>query len=303
MIENGAASASVGASGLKGIVAGALTGIIEISVTYPTEYIKTQLQLDEKSSQGTVGKKYAGIVDCARQTVKDHGFLGLYRGMTVLLVGTVPKSAIRFGAFEGLRSWMSNGVEDLSVPKRALCGLGAGVTEAIFAVTPMETIKVKFINDQRTPNPRFKGFIHGVKLILKEEGIRGLYQGVLPTVLRQGTNQGVRFFVMETCKDAYKQGDSTKKIPKLVVGGFGALAGAASVFANTPIDVVKTRLQGLDAHRYRGTLDCFLQVWKNEGPSAFYKGTVPRLTRVCLDVALTFMIYDSITEIFNKIWP
>ena len=35
---------------------------------------------------------------------------------------------------------------------RMLCGLGAGVCEAIFAVTPMETVKVKFINDQRSSN-------------------------------------------------------------------------------------------------------------------------------------------------------
>ena len=34
--------------GLKGIIAGGITGGIEICITYPTEYIKTQLQLDEK---------------------------------------------------------------------------------------------------------------------------------------------------------------------------------------------------------------------------------------------------------------
>ena len=51
-----------------------------------------------------------------------------------------------------------------------LCGLGAGVCEAIFAVTPMETVKVKFINDQRSANPRFKGFFHGVRCIIKEQG-------------------------------------------------------------------------------------------------------------------------------------
>ena len=33
---------------LKGIIAGGITGGIEICITYPTEYIKTQLQLDEK---------------------------------------------------------------------------------------------------------------------------------------------------------------------------------------------------------------------------------------------------------------
>lgn len=59
---------------------------------------------------------------------------------------------------------------NLSAGGRLLCGLGAGVCEAIFAVTPMETIKVKFINDQRSANPRYKGFLHGVGLIIKEQG-------------------------------------------------------------------------------------------------------------------------------------
>lgn len=81
------------------------------------------------------------------------------------------------------------------------------------------------------------------------------------------------------------------------------LLGAASVFGNTPLDVVKTRMQGLEASKYKNTLDCAVQIWKNEGAFAFYKGTVPRLGRVCLDVAITFMIYDSFMELFNKFWP
>lgn len=48
MIDNGAASAASGSKGLKGIVAGGITGGIEICITFPTEYVKTQLQLDEK---------------------------------------------------------------------------------------------------------------------------------------------------------------------------------------------------------------------------------------------------------------
>ena len=80
------------------------------------------------------------------------------------------------------------------------------------------------------------------------------------------------------------------------------MAGAASVFGNTPIDVVKTRMQGLEAAKYKSTADCFAQIWKKEGPMAFYKGTVPRLSRVCLDVAITFMIYDSFMDLFNRVW-
>lgn len=40
-------------------------------------------------------------------------------------------------------------------------------------------------------------------------------------------------------------------------------------------------------------------------PSAlprFYKGTVPRLGRVCLDVAIVFIIYDEVVKLLNKVW-
>lgn len=73
--------------------AGGITGGIEICITYPTEYVKTQLQLDEKSSTGI--KQYNGIGDCVKKTVKSHGFFGLYRGLSVLLYGSIPKSAVR----------------------------------------------------------------------------------------------------------------------------------------------------------------------------------------------------------------
>lgn len=62
-------------------------------------------------------------------------------------------------------------------------------------------------------------------------------------MLKQGSNQAIRFFTVETLKEWYKGDDKSKPVPKLVVGIFGAIAGAASVFGNTPIDVVKTRMQ------------------------------------------------------------
>ena len=40
---------------LKGIVAGGMTGCIEICLTFPTEYVKTQLQLDEKVPESSPG--------------------------------------------------------------------------------------------------------------------------------------------------------------------------------------------------------------------------------------------------------
>lgn len=174
-------------------------------------------------------------------------------------------NSFRFGAFEELKKRNVDARGNLSPLNRMLCGLGAGVAEAVFAVTPMETLKVKFINDQQSAKPKYKGFFHGVRYIIREQGIRGTYQGLSATIMKQGSNQAIRFFVMESLKDWYRGGDPTKHVNKALVGGFGAVAGAASVFGNTPIDVVKTRMQGLDAAKYKSTMDCFMQIAKNEG--------------------------------------
>lgn len=81
----------------------------------------------------------------------------------------------RFGAFETFKGYMVRPDGNLDPMARMLCGLGAGVCEAIFAVTPMETIKVKFINDRRKAKPEFRGFLHGVGMIIKSEGFSALF--------------------------------------------------------------------------------------------------------------------------------
>lgn len=84
---------------------------------------------------------------------------------------SIPKSAVRFGAFETFKKQMQDHNGQLTAGGKLLAGLGAGVCEAILAVTPMETVKVKFINDQRSRNPQYKGFFHGVSTIIRQEGI------------------------------------------------------------------------------------------------------------------------------------
>ena len=73
------------------LYAGGLAGGLEIMMTFPTEYVKTQLQLDERSAT----PRYKGPIHCASTTVKEHGFLGLYRGLSSLLYGSIPKASVR----------------------------------------------------------------------------------------------------------------------------------------------------------------------------------------------------------------
>ncbi|KAM7139851.1 tricarboxylate transport protein, mitochondrial-like isoform 1-T1 [Macrochelys suwanniensis] len=282
----------------KAILAGGIAGGIEVCITFPTEYVKTQLQLDERAHP----PRYRSIGHCVRLTVQEHGVKGLYRGLSSLLYGSIPKSAVRFGMFEFLSNIAKDSSGKLDNKRSLLCGLGAGVAEAVLVVCPMETIKVKFIHDQSSSNPKYRGFFQGVREIVREQGLRGTYQGLTATVLKQGSNQAIRFFVMTSLRNWYLGDDPHRKINPFITAAFGATAGAASVFGNTPLDVIKTRMQGLEAHKYKNTLDCAYQILKNEGSLAFYKGTVPRLGRVCLDVAIVFVIYEEVVGVLNKVW-
>lgn len=282
----------------KAVMAGGFAGGLEILCTFPTEYVKTQLQLDSRA----VTPRYTGIADCVKKTFSAHGALGFYRGLSSLLYGSIPKASVRFMGYEALRNKLVDKDGKLTQGRTILCGLGAGVMEAIVIVCPMETVKVKFIHDQNQANPRYKGFVHGVREIVKAEGLRGTYQGLTATILKQGSNQAIRFFVFNNLKSYFQEGDNTVEIGALKTFFCGGVAGAASVFGNTPLDVVKTRMQGLDRHLYRNTFHCAQMVLKHDGVKGFYKGTVPRLGRVVFDVAFVFMIYEQTMKVLDYLW-
>ncbi|XP_056662924.1 tricarboxylate transport protein, mitochondrial-like isoform X1 [Monodelphis domestica] len=282
----------------KAIVAGGIAGGIEVFVTFPTEYIKTQMQLEEKAKN----PRYTTVGHCVKLTIQEHGILGLYRGLSSLLYGAMPKSAVRFGTFQFLSNYARDANGKLSNMRSFLCGLGAGGMEAVVIVCPLETIKVKLIHDQKMGKAKYRGFFHGVREIVREQGLQGIYQGITATIIKQGSNQAIRFFTMTSLRNWYLDDNPQKKMNPFITALFGIAAGAASVFGNTPVDVVKTRMQSLEASKYKNTLDCAIQVYKNEGTKAFYKGTLPRLVRVCLDVAVVFVLYDEIVKFLNLIW-
>jgi solute carrier family 25 citrate transporter 1 len=155
--------------------------------------------------------------------------------------------------------------------------LMAGVAEAVIVVTPGETIKTKMIDDRAGPR-LYRSTGHAVVSIFNNEGLRGLYRGVIPVTLKQSANAMVRF----TSYNIFLGKMEAISLPKSVsTVAAGAMAGIVTVYATMPFDSVKTRLQAIDGNqRYRGSLDCFRSVISQEGISALWRGTTPRLVRL-----------------------
>jgi len=268
-------------------VKGGLTGFIEAIICYPTEFVKTQLQLQSKTAP-----EYAGIMDCGMKTVQKHGPMGLYAGALPLILGSSGKQAARWTGYQTALEKLKDENGKVTVPKRMLAGACGGVTEAIFAVTPIETLKTRITDDRRRGTGNYTGSFDALTKILRNEGPGGLYRGLTPTIMKQATNQAVRFPTQFFFMQWMTGGDKAQAANPLYNGAAGAVAGAVSVILTMPQDTVKTRMQGEEAKKlYSGTLDCAKQILKNDGIAFFYAGTWPRMIRVSLDVAITFAIF------------
>jgi len=168
--------------------------------------------------------------------------------------------------------------------------------EAIFAVTPSETIKTKLIDDQKRPQPRYHGLIHGTVNIVRDEGISGIYRGLFPVIMRQSANSAVRFSTYSTLK-SFVQGNSRpgEQLPTSVTFGIGAVAGTVTVYATMPFDVIKTRMQTLEARQnYKNSFHCGYRIFTEEGVVRFWRGAVPRLGRLMLSGGIVFSVYEKV---------
>jgi len=206
----------------------------------------------------------------------------------VTLVGSIPKAGIRFGGNAYCKKLLADDKGKLTMGDQFLAGVGAGTIEAILAVTPMETIKTKCIQTNQ-------GLVDGVKSILKESGASGLYQGLFATILKQGSNQGLRFMFFNKYKDIVTENGKKPLSPIGALLG-GMAAGCFSTLGNNPFDVVKTQMQGKNASQYKNTWDCFRKLVKEDGVSALYRGVVPRMGRVVPGQGIIFMSFETIQD-------
>lgn len=265
------------------------------------EYVKTHLQLQQKVKN----PKYTGIAECLTYTVRNEGFLGLYRGLLPVVIGSIPKTGVRFGIFNTVQTRIRErntrlyGIEKAAPSALQNLGTGivAGVVEATVAVTPQETIKTKLIDSNA-------GFVRGTIGIVKREGFKGIYQGWGATALKQSSNQGLRFMAFNYYKKQLYLISPTAEENGLgaIQALFGGMmSGAFSTVCNNPFDMTKTRMQGMAAAQYKNVFDCFAKVIRNEGVLALWQGVGTRLLRVVPGQGIVFMSFEKISQLVEKL--
>ncbi|KAI8885061.1 mitochondrial carrier [Backusella circina FSU 941] len=281
------------------LISGAVAGGIEGIATYPTEYVKTRLQLQAGGKLQAGEIKFKGPIDCLVKTVRTHGFMAVYTGVSALAIGNAAKAGVRFLTYDQIANALRDEDGHLTGMRSMLAGLGAGMTEAALVVTPSETIKTKLIHDRNSPTPKYRGLVHGTKTIIAEEGIGGIYRGLGPVMARQGANSAVRFTCYSYFKTALQswRGKGDEPLPSAHTFAAGAMAGIVTVYTTMPLDVVKTRMQSLEARElYKNSIDCLVKVVKQNGIFSLWKGTTPRLARLIFSGGIVFTVYEKVYQ-------
>ena len=96
-----------------------------------------------------------------------------------------------------------------------------------------------------------QGLLRGVYGFVKAEGISGIYRGLFATVCKSASNQALRFVIFGEYKRLVWGSRPAHEMPPYVALGGGMVAGALGSVITMPFDVLKTKMQGLNANRRR----------------------------------------------------
>ena len=276
-------------SPLNSIISGALAGGIEVSITYPAEYLKTIKQLNRRLPAGQ------------KEPIPPFG-RAWYVGCSTTVTGNALKAAVRFLAFDSIKAALAAPDGSISGPRTIIAGFGAGVCESVFAVTPFESVKTALIDDRKRAQPRLNGLVHGTRTIVAEQGFTALYKGLVPTMMRQSANSATRFssynFIKSMAQGSLAPGEKLGVASTFAIGG---CAGVVTVYVTMPLDTVKTRMQSLASRsEYKNSFHCFSRIITEEGFFSLWSGALPRLARLILSGGIVFTCYEQTSLVLSK---
>jgi solute carrier family 25 2-oxodicarboxylate transporter 21 len=196
-----------------------------------------------------------------------------------------PKRATKFAANDSWGAFYRNlfGVEKQNQSLAILTGATAGATES-FVVVPFELVKIRL--QDRASAGKYNGMLDVVRKIIAAEGPLALYNGLESTLWRHILwNSGYFGCIFQVRAQMPKPepGNKTQQTRNDLIAG--SIGGTAGTILNTPMDVVKSRIQNSpkiagQTPKYNWAWPAVGTVMKEEGFGALYKGFMPKVLRL-----------------------
>lgn len=275
------------------MTAGALAGILEHTITYPFDFVKTRMQV-LRPHQNAV---YSGVMDAFRRISTGEGLRSLYGGVQSVVLGAGPAHAVYFATYEQAKRMLLGPQRTANEHPERIGLAGALATAASDAfMTPFDVIKQR-LQVHATP---YRTFLSCVAGIYRAEGLGGFYVSYPTTLLLNVPFHMIQFPVYETCRSLLttrrrSAGDGEEEVYNPLTHIIsGSVSGGTAAFLTTPIDVVKTTLQtrNLLEHPLRGMADAASLIHREHGLKGFFRGAVPRMLTFVPATAACWSVYE-----------
>jgi len=127
----------------KDILFGSIAGMAAKYFEHPFDLVKVRLQSQPHDRPPI----YTGAVDCFKQTISREGVLGLYRGISMPVLGATLENASLFFTYNSVKSLIASSrgkasVEDLGMQELAIAAAAAGAAASL-VLTPVELVKCR----------------------------------------------------------------------------------------------------------------------------------------------------------------
>lgn len=189
------------------LLCGGLAGITSVTFTYPLDIVRTRLSIQSASFSSLkreAGQKLPGMWTLLVNMYKTEGGIpALYRGILPTVAGVAPYVGLNFMVYEIARTQFTP--EGQSDPS-AVGKLAAGAVSGAVAQTityPFDVLRRRFqINTMSGMGYQYAGIFDAIKTIVKHEGFRGLYKGIVPNLLKVAPSMASSWLSFEMTRDA-----------------------------------------------------------------------------------------------------
>ncbi|KAI0974100.1 mitochondrial carrier domain-containing protein [Xylaria arbuscula] len=191
---------------LERLFCGGIAGITSVVFTYPLDIVRTRLSIQTASfaALGDVHKdRLPGMWTTMGVMYKSEGGMAaLYRGIIPTVAGVAPYVGLNFMTYEYVRKYLTpEGDQNPSAARKLLAGAISGAV-AQTCTYPFDVLRRRFqINTMSGMGYQYKSIGDAIRVIVAQEGIRGLYKGLVPNLLKVAPSMAANWLSFELSRD------------------------------------------------------------------------------------------------------
>lgn len=259
--------------------------VVSKTAAAPIERIKLLVQNQaEMLKSGRLDKPYAGVIDCTARTFRNEGLVSFWRGNLANCIRYFPTQALNFAFKDSIKKTFKQNKNDpyiVNFSKNIASGGVAGAMSLCF-VYSLDYCRTRLANDAKAAGKgggerQFNNMRDVYVKTIKSDGIAGLYRGFVISCVGIVVYRGCYFGFYDSLKPILL-GEDSGLLLNFCLGYFVTVT---SGLISYPIDTIRRRMMMTsgEAVKYKGSMDCAVQIMKNEGFMSMMKGAGANILR------------------------